>query len=260
MRFDGEVTTQAPNGEQGQLLLDPMNVTIGVNNADDLTVDATVLADATDNNDYSISVSKVNSLLDTANVTISAQSTIAINGDIVTSNNTSDFTLHAREINVDSDSSITLAGGNLTFNIETSAGGVGTENKKLNINNHLDITSSTSSDFNCQTVAIATGKTLQIADFANVNIDTISGLGELELASSAAIDLNLTNALDLGSLTISNNQGISVDHQLRVDQSQLQGSITQLQTGKSMDFGSATLAGDTVVNLTGSHAIMMSLW
>ncbi|MEM9484677.1 MAG: filamentous hemagglutinin N-terminal domain-containing protein, partial [Cyanobacteria bacterium P01_F01_bin.116] len=114
--FNGTVDLTAPQGQLGQLLLDPTNVVIGTNGADDSELaDGIILASDDPGETFFISAGEVESILDSADVEIAATNTISIDETIDASGNTrvSDLTFTASQI--DLNRSITLNGGNLTF-------------------------------------------------------------------------------------------------------------------------------------------------
>ena len=113
--FNGTVDLTAPQGQLGQLLLDPTDVVIGNNGADNGELaDGTILA-GDPGGTFFISAGEVASILDSADVEIAASNTISINETIDASGNTrvSDLTFTANQIGLNR--SITLNGGNLTF-------------------------------------------------------------------------------------------------------------------------------------------------
>ncbi|NEQ52607.1 MAG: filamentous hemagglutinin N-terminal domain-containing protein, partial [Leptolyngbya sp. SIO3F4] len=119
LAFDGDVDLTAPNGNSGHLLLDPGFVNIDNIGTNDATAFGAIQPNQItqtqggNNQTFSISAGRVETALNSNNVTIAAARGIRVNEEINTTGTSNDLTLEAPEIDVFEE--IILDGGDINL-------------------------------------------------------------------------------------------------------------------------------------------------
>jgi len=112
LAFDGVVDVSASAGEAGQLLLDPTSVIIGTTGTNDTALNDNQILSGEGSGSFLISANSLLTALNSGDVSIAASKNIDIISDI-NSSSSNNLTFEAAFINLDA--SISLNGGNLTF-------------------------------------------------------------------------------------------------------------------------------------------------
>ncbi len=158
--FDGNVDLSANSGDNGLLLLDPLDIAIvsgddssgTKENSELTTIDWNVFFDDGSNLNFDITANRIELILASGNVQLSARRDIDINADINTGTNSNNLTLLAgdditvsKNINLDSGDLLMIAGSaSCQSNCDDVAGGGGGINigRNIYIEGQLDTTGS----------------------------------------------------------------------------------------------------------------------
>jgi filamentous hemagglutinin family protein len=190
--FNGWVDVSSPLGEGGQLLLDPANVIIGTDTANNTELDdGKILAAEADDSDFNISASKVVTMLNSGDVLIAATNQIDVNSAIDSSSNANshNLSLDAATVNINAD--LTLKGGLSITGAVFLGSDITTQNQNISFNSPVRITE-------------------------DVTLNTGDGGGNITFNNTVKNKPNQTNALIVSSGTgnILFNQSVGQENRL----------------------------------------------
>ena len=212
LAYNGTIDLQAPQGQGGQLLLDPSTVVIGTATTNDNQLsDQQILAGDGGNATLAISASAVRNALNLGNVSIAASNTITINNDVFGDLNANIFglTLTAPNITVSNGIFLTTT-GDLNLNVATQ---FIAKNAQIVAGNDLKLQSSNSSLQN--STVLKAGRDLTITG-QSFDIP-LSASANNQLTAGRDVNFQVQTATLRSAVNAGRNMNIDVPNQLTID-------------------------------------------
>lgn len=216
LTFDGAVNVQAGAGSAGQLLLDPANVTIGNNAADDGQLSDRQILASDGGANFFISVAGLVQALATGNVTIAASSNITIEAEVDARANTNLAALVLTAPQIALNESIRLNNGSITLNGNVNntvvpannLNQISTSNGDITINGNVNSPNTRRLVLQTPGTITVTGEigntsslsSLDLRDASVAILENYSGNNRLDIGGVGQLQLRST-----GDMTISNN-------------------------------------------------------
>jgi filamentous hemagglutinin family protein len=291
LAYAGTVDLQAPQGQGGQLLLDPSTVVIGTTTTNDNQLsDQQILAGDSGNANFAISANGLENALNIGNVSIAASNAITINSDVFSIFNTNtfnltlnaptitlsngifldvkgDLTLQGQTINLQS-TSFTEANGNLLLNATNQ---LTATNAQIKSGNDLQLQSpnlilQNSSRLNAVRDLTITGQSFDIPSSASSGNQLTAGR-DLNLQAQTAtlrstidatrnVNIDVSNQLTLSSVNLTAGQTLNINQGIPTPGQIIYGS---LGPGQATAGGNINLAASTITTVSSGNSDRLTL-